>query len=286
MRAEPGEVSLRITPKVGLYEQPIDEELSMPEPYDLSQKFVTANGIQFHYACDGEPDKPVLALINMASANLTTWEPVMEELLPHFRILRFDIRGTGKSGWGEGNEFTFSQYADDLSAIMDALEIPQAFVLGVAYGARTAAQFALRHETKLLALGLFDVALTPPVEQTGQRELGAEARRLLEEAGEPAVAFRKSWRWYEDRDAALQAHTAHKNEVDTSTMLGHLTVPVLIACGRQDMNLKEAQRIAGAIEHSEFHLMEMTGHGSPFFRPALFAKIVTDFGGANVNGCS
>ncbi len=143
----------------------------------------------------------------------------------------------------------------------------------------------MRHETKLLALGLFDVALTPPVEQSGQRELGAQARRLLEEAGEPAVVPRKSWRFYENRDAALQAHTAHENEVDTSTMLGHLKIHVVVACGRQDMNLDEAQRIAKAIEHSQFHLMEMTGHGSPFFRPALFAKIVTDFARAKIKGC-
>jgi pimeloyl-ACP methyl ester carboxylesterase len=250
----------------------------MSEPYDESNNFIEANGIRFHYALDGDPDNPLLALVNMASANLTTWEPVMDLLVKHFRILRFDIRGTGKSGWGGDDEFTFSHYADDLAAIMDALGIGKAFVLGVAYGARTAAQFALRYEDRLLALGLFDVALTPPVEQSGQRELGAQARRMLQEAGEPEVVMRKSWRWYEDRDAALKAHTAHTHEPDTSEMLGNLKIPVLVACGRQDMNLDEARRIAGAIPGCEFHVMEMTGHGSPFFRPNLFSRIVSEFG--------
>jgi len=249
----------------------------MSEPFEESNQFIEANGVRFHYSLDGDRANPVLALVNMASANLTTWEPVMDDLLKKFNILRFDIRGTGKSGWGNDDEFTFSQYADDLAAIMDALEIPSAFVLGVAYGARTAAQFALRHEDRLTALGLFDVALTPPVEQSGQRELGAEARRMLKEAGEPEVVMRKSWRWYLDRDAALKAHTAHSREPDTSEMLSRLQVPVLVGCGRQDMNLKEAQRIAAAIPGSTFQLMEMTGHGSPFFRPALFAEIVTEF---------
>ncbi len=249
----------------------------MTKTYQQSNDFVEARGVRFHYALEGDASKPVLALINMASANLTTWEPVLEGLLEKFRILRFDIRGTGKSGWGAGDEFTFSNYADDLATILDELDISKAFVLGVAYGARTAAQFALRHENKLTALALFDVALTPPVEQTGQRELGAEARRLLEAAGEPIVEFRKSWRFYEDRDAALKAHTAHERESDTSEMLVYLDVPVLVACGRQDMNLAEAQRIAAAIPTAEFHLMEMTGHGSPFFRPGLFTEIVVDF---------
>lgn len=246
----------------------------MSEPYDRSQQFLTANGLQFHYALDGEKTNPALALVNLASHNLTCWEPVLDGLLKKFRVLRFDIRGTGKSDWGADGEFTFAQYADDLAAIMEALDIPSAFVLGVAYGARTAAQFALRHPDKLTALGLFDVALTPPVEQGGQRELGAQARELLKAAGEPEVSMRKSWRFYEDRDAALKAHTAHKNEPDTSELLGELDAPVLIACGRQDMNLAEAERIAGSIPGSHLHIMEMTGHGSPFFRPGLFVDIV------------
>ena len=249
----------------------------MQEPYDLANELITIEGINFHYALDGDPDQPVLALINPASHNLTCWEPVLDGLLNKFRVLRFDIRGTGKSGWGDEDAFTFSQYADDLAGIMDALDIPTAFVLGVAYGARTAARFALRHPDKLTALGLFDVALTPPVEQTGQRALGAEAREMLKAAGEPAVTPRKSWRFYENRDAALMAHTAHQTEEDTSEMLGNLPVPVLVACGRQDMNLAEAQRIAAAIPGCECRIMEMTGHGSPFFRPDLFVALVTEF---------
>ncbi len=258
----------------------------MTEPYDESNQFVSANGIEFHYALDGasqdDPARPMLALVNMASAHLTTWEPVMPALCQHFQVLRFDVRGTGKSGWGSDDEFTFPQYADDLAAIMDALDIDKAFVVGDAYGARTAARFALRHEDRLTALGLFDVALTPPVEQSGQRERGIEARRLLEQAGEPLVTPRKSWRFYENRDAALKAHTAHEQEEDTSEMLGHLKVPVLVACGRLDMNLGEAERIANAIPGSTFEIMEMTSHGSPLIRPGLFSQLIIDFARKNL----
>lgn len=255
--------------------------MSEPEPYEQSNQFVTVGGIDFHYALDGDPGRPVLALANPASHNLTCWEVVLDGLLEQFRVLRFDIRGTGKSGRGDDDAFTFSQYADDLAGIMDALAIPKAFVLGVAYGARTAARFALSHPDRLTALGLFDVALIPPVEQTSQRALGAEARELLKAAGEPEVAMRKSWRFYENREAALKAHTAHQREPDISEMLGDLEVPVLIACGRQDMNLAEAERIAGATPGSEFRVMEMTGHGSPFFRPGLFVSLITDFARAH-----
>lgn len=256
----------------------------MPEPYDLSCSFVMARGHRFHYALEGEQDLPVLALVNMASVNLTHWEPVMAGLLQHFRVLRFDIRGTGKSDWGADEEYTFADYADDLAAIMDGLGIGRAFVLGVAYGARTAAQFALRHESRLSALGLFDVALTPPVEQGGQKELGASARNMLQQAGEEPVIARKSWRFYENREAARKAHTAHESEPDITDLLARLQTPVLVACGRQDINLAQAQRIAAAIPRSSFQILEMTGHGSPLFRPALFVQTVVEFADARLAG--
>ena len=60
-------------------------------------------------------------------------------------------------------------------------------------------------------------------------------------------------------------------------MLGNIKVPVIVACGRQDINLPEARRIANAIPGGRFELMEMTGHGSPFYRPELFASMLNNF---------
>lgn len=120
--------------------------------YEASNDFVVAREIRFHYAVDGDADKPVLALINMASHNLTCWEVVLDALLETFCVLRHDVRGTGKSGYGDEAAFTFGNYADDLAAIMDALGFDRAYVVGVAYGARTAARFALEHADRLSAL--------------------------------------------------------------------------------------------------------------------------------------
>ena len=68
--------------------------------YEQSQSFAEINNISLHYSLEGDETKPLLTLINMASHNLTCWEVVLDGLLEHFRVLRFDIRGTGRSGWG------------------------------------------------------------------------------------------------------------------------------------------------------------------------------------------
>jgi 3-oxoadipate enol-lactonase len=43
------------------------------------------------------------------------------------------------------------------------------------------------------------------------------------------------------------------------------------------MNFAAAQEIAQLIPGARFEVMEMTGHGSIFYRPDLFARLVTDF---------
>ncbi len=246
-------------------------------PYDQLGNVAQINGIDLRYVLEGEPNKPVLALINMASHNLTCWEFVLHSLLQRYQVLRFDLRGTGRSGWGDETQFNFAQYADDLAGLLQHLNIYKAFVLGVAYGARTAAQFALRHPHKLSGLAMFDVALTPPVDQGDQGALGAQAAELLEAAGQTMPERQKYWRFYENRDAALLCHTAHQHEGDTNALLHNITTPTLVACGRQDMNLAAAREIAQLIPGARFEVMEMTGHGSIFYRPDLFARLVTDF---------
>lgn len=245
--------------------------------YDVTRNMARVHGIDLHHVLEGDAKKPTLVLVNMASHNLTCWEVVLAPLLEHFQVLRFDLRGTGKSGWGDKAQFNFAQYADDLAGLMRHLGIKSAFVVGVAYGARTAAQFALRHPTMLSGLGLFDVALTPPVDQGDQGALGAKAMAMLKDAGMAIPERQKYWRFYENRDAALACHTAHQREGDTMAALSAITAPTLVACGRQDMNLDSAREIAALIPGATFAVMEMTGHGSVFYRPDEFVRLVTDF---------
>ena len=245
--------------------------------YDITHAMARINGIDLHYVLEGDTKAPTLVLINMASHNLTCWEVVLEPLLKCFNVMRFDLRGTGKSGWGDEAQFNFAQYADDLAGLMKHLGIRSAFVVGMAYGARTAAQFALRHPAMLSGLGIFDVALTPPVDQGNQGALGAKAMAMLKRAGITTPERQKYWRFYENRDAALACHTAHHREGDTMAAMPTIVAPTLVACGRQDMNLKSAEEIARLIPGATFEIMEMTGHGSIFYRPDEFVRLISDF---------
>ncbi|NWG46969.1 MAG: alpha/beta fold hydrolase [Alphaproteobacteria bacterium] len=245
----------------------------------MSETFAELNGVRIHYRLDGPEDGEPLALVNMGSSNLQSWTPVMDDLARTFRVLRHDIRGTGRSGGGPAEGYTFPQYADDLAALMDHLSIPRAFVMGLAYGARTAGQFALRHPGRLTRIAFFDVAFTPPVEREAREAKGREAAALLAEAGERMVESQKAWFWHDVKENAAAVHTAHLTEPDITERLATLAVPCLVACGRQDLNLAQAERVANTIPGAAFHVIERCGHGSILFQPKVVSRLLLEFAG-------
>ena len=246
----------------------------------MPEQNLSIHGVRLRVAVDGDPGATPLALLNGAYSNLESWTPVMARLLERFRVIRHDWRGTGRSTGGARADYSFPRYADDLAAILDHLAVPSAIVCGLAYGARTAARFALRHPHRVQRLALFDVSLDQPVDQALQREGNAKAKALRDAAGLPAVARDPAWFEHDHQKEALRSLTAHRHQPDPTGELAHLDIPTLVACGRQDVNLPEATRIAHTLPHARFEILEMAGHGSLFSRPDLVAQLLIDFADA------
>jgi pimeloyl-ACP methyl ester carboxylesterase len=124
----------------------------------MSYQFANINGVRMHYDVQGQGDQP-LVLIHAGVANLNIWKKQMAAFSPHFKTLRYDVRGWGETPDPEGI------YTDhgDLEALLDHLNIEQAAVLGNSNGGRIAIDFALTYPqrvSKLIAvapaLGGFD----------------------------------------------------------------------------------------------------------------------------------
>jgi 3-oxoadipate enol-lactonase len=147
----------------------------------------------------------------------------------------------------------------------------------MAYGARTAARFALRHPKRLALLALYDVSLGQPVDQALQANGNQEAYRLRQAAGLRSPRFDPAWREHRDAHEAMRALTAHRDQADPTPELAQIALPTLVACGRQDVNLPEAERIAKVLPSAEPRIMEMTGHGSVMSRPDLFVELLVEF---------
>jgi non-heme chloroperoxidase len=91
-----------------------------------------------------------------------SWEAQMLHLASHgYRCIAHDRRGHGRSSqpW-DGNEM--NTYADDLAAVMDALDLQNAVLIGFSTGGGEVARYIGRHGTRRLA-GAALVSAVPPL---------------------------------------------------------------------------------------------------------------------------
>lgn len=129
---------------------------------------IRVGGLNFHYWQTGEG--PELVLVHGLGGNLAGWHLTMvPELQRDYRITTYDLRGHGRSDAPPGG-YTTGDMADDLRALMDALRIEQAAVVGHSWGADIALHFALAHPDRVSQLALIEGALLAPLADQYRRE--------------------------------------------------------------------------------------------------------------------
>ena len=57
---------------------------------------IKTNGIEMNYELSKEKDAPVVVLSHSLACSMVMWQPQLEVLESHFRVLRYDMRGHGK----------------------------------------------------------------------------------------------------------------------------------------------------------------------------------------------
>jgi 3-oxoadipate enol-lactonase len=96
--------------------------------------FITAgDGCRLAYRLDGAADKPVLVLSNSIGTTLHMWDGQIAALTTHFRVLRYDFRGHGKSDVPPG-AYSMDRLGRDVVDLLDGLGIARAHFLGLSLG--------------------------------------------------------------------------------------------------------------------------------------------------------
>ncbi|HEY5731303.1 MAG TPA: alpha/beta hydrolase, partial [Anaerolineales bacterium] len=117
---------------------------------------IQVNGVNIYYEIHGPEDAPVLVLNNGVIMNAaTSWVYQTKTLSKHYRLLQYDCRGQGGSDHPE-SPYSMKGHADDLSELLDALNIEEAHVAGISYGGEVAQAFALKYPNKVRSLILMD----------------------------------------------------------------------------------------------------------------------------------
>lgn len=116
--------------------------------------FAEVNGTCLYYevAGSGHP----MVLIHGMGGNTRTWDDQFEPFGEHYQVIRYDVRGFGKSALPTSESYA---HTDDLKALLEHLGISHAYVLGLSMGGEIAINFALTYPEATRALVPVDSAL-------------------------------------------------------------------------------------------------------------------------------
>jgi 3-oxoadipate enol-lactonase len=257
---------------------------------------VHVNGVNLYYELHGPESAPVVVLNNgIIMSAATSWLYQTKALAAHYRVLQYDCRGQGQSDHPE-SPYSMERHADDLAALLAALNIALAHVAGISYGGEVAQAFALKFPRQTRSLLLIDTV----------SEVGPELRLIIQswidalKTGDAQTFFNATVPWnfsagFIAGNTALLADALKRYalldfpavirlcqaflEVDFTARLGEIRAPACIMVGELDLlkGPRYAQILKEGIPQAEVHILAGAGHASCWERPQEFNSVVLGF---------
>lgn len=151
--------------------------------------------VSVHHRLDGDLGEAVpTMLIHGVGSALGRWDLVAATLSRHAPVVRYDLRGHGRSPKPAG-PYEITDFVEDHVALMDKLGIERAHVVGMSLGGLIAQAVTLRHPERVVRAGFIAAVAGRTPEQ---REAVRARLRSVEEGG-PASVADSGARWYTDR---------------------------------------------------------------------------------------
>jgi 3-oxoadipate enol-lactonase len=256
---------------------------------------IQANGIQMNYEWAGKRNAPVVALSHSLASSLIMWEPQMNALQDDFQVLRYDIRGHGKTEAPKG-AYTMEMLADDAVALLDGLKIDKVHWVGLSLGGMIGQGLALNHASRLRSLVLCDTgAMIPKEAQAMWEERIATARNQ----GMAALAEGTMERWFSPSflkgnspmigrirgqclatpvDGFIGCGEAIR-KLNYLDRLGEIKLPALILVGEDDQGTPVAasQAMQARIKNSRLVILPKARHLSNIEAAEEFTKALLPF---------
>ena len=265
--------------------------------------YAEVNGTKLYYEVSGTGVS--IVLIHGSFGDRRHWDSQFNELAEKYKVVRYDVRGYGKSALPKPDEVY--KDADDLNALMDFLKIKRAHICGLSMGSIIAIDFALAYPQKCISL----IPIGPRVAGDGVaeyktpgadtlRNIMAKTTEILKSKGakeatdylwtgdhsmSKAVVSAKTreallkmgyeyswWRYLNNnkRDFAFPAGMRDLNNIKT---------PTLVITADHDLQLCEeiADIIVKEIAGAKLISIKNAGHIMNMDNPREFNKVISQF---------
>jgi 3-oxoadipate enol-lactonase len=262
-------------------------EVNMPK--------IAVNGTEIYYELHGPENAPVLVLNNGILMSTASWPLQVPAFSQHYRTLVYDCRGQGQSEH-PNQPYSMEQHADDLMALLKALGIERAHILGISYGGEVAQAFAIYHPQAVRSLILVATA----------SEVGPELRLVVRSwrdaaaSNDPNIVFDVIVPWtyspefVRNNEAFILRARGRFGLLDLPSIvrlcdafdaldftphLPEIKVPTAVVFASEDAikGRRYADILRRGIPHAEFHCLAGAGHAAHYERPEEFNTLVLGF---------
>lgn len=262
---------------------------------------IPTNGIELNVEVTGE-GAPLL-LLHGFTGDTSSWEPFVNAWDGH-RLIMVDIVGHGRSDSpADPERYSMAHAVTDLCAVLDALAVDRAAVLGYSMGGRVALHFALDAPTRVSALIL--ESASAGIASASEREKRVESDNALADDIERdgIKAFADRWQALSlfDSQGRLPAYVLaaqRERRISQSPLgqanslrgmgtgrqsylqprLGELSMPTLLLAGALDTRYATLAHEMGAlIADSRVEIIPDAGHAAHLEKPDIFREAAGRF---------
>ncbi|MGH3452770.1 MAG: 3-oxoadipate enol-lactonase [Nocardioidaceae bacterium] len=145
---------------------------------------------QIHHVVDGDAADPPVLLVNGLGTTLEVWDRVVPGLSEEGRVVRYDLRGHGRTPATPG-PYTIAELAADALAVLDAVGVERAHVVGTSLGGMVAQWLASNVPDRVARLVLICTAA-----RLGEPDFWRQRADLALREGAAATSAAVVPRWF------------------------------------------------------------------------------------------
>lgn len=287
------------------------EQAAAPESRFVTIPFEGTDGIDIHYLTDTVTDKapgdtePTFVLLHGSVFNAFTWNEVLDFFDESGRVIAYDQIPYGLSeklvegDWTGPNPYSADAAVEQLIALLDALDVDKAILVGNSYGTVPAVQAALAYPERVEALILGDSAVyvqeslpawlinLPQIQRVGPlfaRMIGGSESFVRQTYLNPdaiddeRMGLTLIHTEVEGWDDALWAYLQEwgVNPADVAGQLSAIQQPALVITGDSDaiVPVADSERLASDLPNADYAVISSCGHVPQEECPSDFEAVV------------
>ncbi|WP_293574412.1 3-oxoadipate enol-lactonase [Phaeobacter sp.] len=247
--------------------------------------------VQLNYREDGSPSGRPVVFANSLGSDLHIWDEVVARLPQSLRIIRYDLRGHGRSSIPPA-PYSMGALIRDAEALLDLLEVRDCVFVGLSIGGMIAQGLAVKRLDLMRGLVLSNTAAKIGTPDTWHKRIDAVRRGGIDQIAEDVLgrwftpAFRKTeacavWADMLTRQSS-EGYTgccAAIAGTDFYTPTSGLRLPTLGIAGSDDGSTPAdlVRETTNLIPGSKFELIRRSGHLPCVEQPERFSALLKAF---------